>query len=448
MWKAPIVTRDPDVVALLQRLLRFDTTNYGHGRSHGETPCAQWIAGLLQGAGYSPIVLHRPDAPDRANVVVRVAGSDADLPGLLVHGHTDVVPATPTEWSRDPFSGDVADGYVWGRGAVDMKDMVACMLACLLDWAAEGVRPRRDMVFAFLADEEGTSRYGAQWLVAAHPELFEDCEAAIGEEGGQVMPTRSASGAMVALYPVAVAERGTLHCRLVARGRPGHGSRPTGRDAVARLLPVLARIQAHEWPRRVPQSVRAQVSVMSSALGYTVDVDDPESFGAFCRAIGREAAGPLPWTVRSSATVTILQAGNKVNVIPSVATAEVDVRCPPGAFAETRAAIIELAGDAVHVELLAEGPPCEAPVASPWFAAITRVVAEFDPAGVVVPLCMGGGTDAKAFASIGLLCYGFTPLGPDPGGRRPAGIHGIDERNTVEGLIIGNRMLRRFLDTV
>lgn len=441
------MTTDADVVALLQQLLRFDTTNFGHGRSHGEASCAQWIAGLLQGAGYHPLVLARPDAPDRANVVVRVPGEFAHLPGLLVHGHLDVVPATASEWMHDPFGGVVADGYIHGRGAVDMKDMVACMLAVLLDWAASGRRPTRDLVFAFVADEEANSSYGADWLVTAHPELFEDCAAAIGEEGGQVFPTPAASGEIVRLYPIAVAERGTLHCRLTARGNPGHGSRPSGRDAVSRLVRALARVESHAWPRRVPQSVRAQVHAMSVALGHAVDVDDAASFRAFCRAIGREAAGPLPWTIRASATVTVVQAGNKVNVIPSVATAEVDVRCPPGTFAETRAMMVELAGD-VEIEFLAEGLPCEAPVASPWFAAMTRVVAEFDPEGIVVPLCMGGGTDAKAFSRLGIDCYGFTPLGADPDGRRPGGIHGIDERNTVAGLQIGLAMLRRFLESV
>lgn len=442
------MTMDADVVRLLQHLIRFDTTNFGHGRSHGEAACAQWIAGLLVGCGYEPLVLHRPDAPERASVVLRVPGSDAALPGLVVHGHLDVVPAAASEWSTDPFGGEVADGYIHGRGAVDMKDMVACMLSCLIRWSHDGVRPRRTMVFAFVADEEGNSAFGADWLVKAHPELFDGCEAAVGEEGGQVHPTPAASGSVVRLYPIAVAERGTLHCRIVARGNPGHGSRPTGRDAVARLLASLTRIQGHSWPRRVPAAVRAQVGAMSDALGYPVDVDDPESFRAFCKAIGRDAAGPLPWTVRASATVSVLQAGNKVNVIPSLAMAEVDVRCPPGTFDETRATMIDLCAGEVEVEFLSEGQPCESPVDSHWFRAMTRVVAEFDPEGVVVPLCMGGGTDAKAFAQLGLLTYGFTPLGPDPEGRRPGGIHGLDERNTIAGLRIGNRMLRRFLETV
>ncbi|MDO5285828.1 MAG: M20/M25/M40 family metallo-hydrolase [Actinomycetia bacterium] len=437
-----------DVVGLLQQLVRFDTSNWGHGRSSGETPCALWIEGLLREVGYEPQLLWREDSPDRGNVVVRVEGTEPGLGGLVVHGHLDVVPAEPEEWSVDPFGGVVRDGFVYGRGTVDMKDMVACMLATLLTWAEHSVRPRRDLVFAFVADEEDAGEYGAGWLVQAHPGLFAGCEAAIGEEGGQVYPARSATGDEVRLYPVAVAERGTLHCRLTARGVGGHGSRPTGKDAVAQLVAVLARVQQHRWPRQVPDAVRAQVAAMAQALGHQVDVDDEDSYAAFCEALGPQTAGPLPWTVRPSATVTVLQAGTKVNVVPSVATAEVDVRCPPGSFETTRQALLELVGPDLEVELLNPGPPCESPVDSPWFEAIRTVITATDPEAAVVPMCLGGGTDAKAFASLGLLTYGFTPLGPDPEGRRPDGVHGVDERNTVAGLRVGERMLRRFLEQV
>ena len=437
-----------DVIDLLRHLIRFDTTNFGHGRAQGEAECAAWLVGLLREAGYEPVTLHRDGAEHRANVILRIEGSDAALPAMLVHGHLDVVPASASEWTADPFGAEVRDGYVYGRGAVDMKDMVACMLATLLDWAAEGTRPRRTMVFAFVADEESNSAFGAEWLVTEHPDLFAGCVVAIGEEGGQVHPTVAASGDIVHLYPIAVAERGTLHCRLIARGNAGHGSRPTGRDAVARLVSALTRIETYEWPLRISASVRAQVTAMADALGHDVDIEDPVSFRAFCRTLGRRSAGPLPWTLRSSATVTVLEAGNKVNVIPSTALAEVDVRCPPGAFDETRATMVDLAGGDVEIEFLSEGAPCEAPVDSPWFAAMAAVIAEFDPAAVVVPLCMGGGTDAKAFARLGMLCYGFTPLGVDPDGRLPGGIHATDERNTVAGVEIGRRMLRRFLDSV
>lgn len=442
------MTADADVIELLRALIRFDTTNFGPGHSAGEMACARWIAERLTDAGYSPTVLHRADAPHRGNVVLRVPGTDADLPGLVVQGHLDVVPVDADGWTTDPFGGEVRDGYVYGRGAVDMKDMVAAMLACLLGWAAEGVRPRRDVVFAFVADEEETGAWGAEWLVAEHADLFAGCGAAIGEEGGQAQPTRTASGDVVRLYPVAVAERGTLHCELTARGNPGHGSRPTGEDAVARLLAALARIQAHTWPREVPDAVRAQVNAMADALGHEVDVDDEASFARFCAAIGPEAAGPLPWTVRPSATVTVLQAGSKVNVVPSVATARVDVRCPPGSFDATREALLRLAGDDVRLRFIAQEQPCASPVDTAWFDAMTRVITDVDPEGVVVPLCMGGGTDAKAFGKLGLHTYGFTPLGLDPDGRRPGGIHGHDERNTVAGVRTGALMLRRFLETV
>ncbi len=175
-----------DVVSLLQTLLRFDTTNRAPGDAEGELAAATWIHDLLVGAGLEPLLLARDDAPHRANVVVRVAGTDPSLEGLLVHAHLDVVPAEPEQWSFDPFGGLVSDGYVMGRGAMDMKDMCAMTLAVLLDWAATGERPRRDVVVAFVADEETDGAYGAQWLVDAHPELFAGVAVGIGESGGVV----------------------------------------------------------------------------------------------------------------------------------------------------------------------------------------------------------------------------------------------------------------------
>ena len=439
---------EPDVIEILQALLRFDTTNHGDGVSAGETPCARWIAARLERAGYATTLLHRADAPHRENLVVRVPGTDPALPGLVVQGHTDAVPAEADEWSTDPFGGEIRDGLIYGRGAVDMKDMVASMVWTLLDWARRGARPRRDLVFAFVADEEAAGAWGAEWLVDHHPQLFAGCAAAIGEDGGQVSPVAHADGHTVHLYPVAVAERGTMHCELTASGRPGHASRPSGEDAVTRLLAAVARIAGHEWPRHVPDSVRAQVAATAAALGLDVDVDDPASFAAFCLALGPDAAGPLPWTVRPTATPTVLAAGDAVNVVPSHARARFDVRVPPGTWDATRTTLRELAGPGIDIEFFADGLPTESPIESEWFDAIARTIAEFDPEGHVVPLCLGGGTDAKAFARLGLATYGFTPLGPDPRGRRPGGIHGIDEHNTVAGVRTGARMLERFLVAV
>lgn len=436
--------RDP--IALLQQLVRFDTTNFGAGRSAGETACAEWIAGLLRGAGYEPVLLHRADAPERANCILRVPGTDADLPGLVMHGHLDVVPCDPDEWSVDPFAGVVRDGYVWGRGVADMLDAVAMMLATLLAWADEGVRPRRDVVFAFVADEEDEGAWGAEWLVAEHPELFEGCEAAVSEDGAWCTPVVTASGETVRLYPIACAERGTLHIALTAGGVGGHGSRPSGDDAVHRLVEAVHRIGNHRWPLRLSNVVSAQIEATASALGLQVDLGDEASIQAVIDALG-DAAGALRYTIRASSTPTMLEAGSKVNVVPSVARAAVDVRCPPGAVAEVEATLAELVGPDVEWAYTSHQLPVESDPDAPWMEAMRAAVAASDPEGVVVPYCMGGGTDAKAFAKLGMATYGFTPLGPDPQGRRPAGVHAADERNPVAAIEWGAVVLRRFLES-
>ena len=244
-----------DAAELCARLIRFDTTNHGEGRSAGERDCAEFIASLLEAAGYTPLLLG-PSA-ERTSVVVRVEGRDRELPGLLVHAHLDVVPAEPEQWSRDPFSGVIEDGYIHGRGASDMKDMVAMTLATLLAWADTGARPQRDVVVAFVADEEDKGDHGALWLVAEHPELFEGVEAAIGESGGHAAELTAADGAPVRLYPVAVAERGTLHVRVRAEGNSGHGSRPVPENAVKTLISALDRVGNHDWPLTLTPAVRA-----------------------------------------------------------------------------------------------------------------------------------------------------------------------------------------------
>lgn len=436
--------RRHDVVGLLQRLIRFDTTNWGQGRSNGEADAARWIAEQLASAGWQPHLLARPEAPDRANVVLRVPGTDLDAPALLVHAHTDVVPAEPEQWSTDPFAGVVSDGYVRGRGAHDMKDMCAMTLATLLEWGRSGCRPRRDIVVAFVADEEVRGEYGAEWLVDAHPELFAGVAAAIGESGGVFRPIGDTG---VRLYPVATAERGTMHLRLTATGRSGHASRPTDRTAVLDLLDALHRLAHHRWPVRLSPAVRAYLQAVAGARGINADLDTEQGVLACLDALGDDA-DVARFTVRASSTPTVITAGYKVNVIPGTASAEVDVRCPPGFQDEIVSRLTELVGDAVTMEFTSFAAPVSAPIDSPWFLAIGDAIRRADPDALVVPFCMGGGTDAKAFARLGIQCYGFAPIGPDPQGRTVSGVHGIDEAVPVAGLLWGAAVLQDFLTTV
>lgn len=434
-----------DVAELCAQLIRFDTTNFGEGNSRGERGAADFIWGLLHQAGYDPVLLG-PDA-QRSSVVVRVQGKDSSLPGLLVHAHLDVVPAEPEQWSFDPFAGITKDGYVHGRGASDMKDMVAMTLATLLDWANAGTKPRRDIVVAFVADEEDKGDHGALWLVKEHPELFAGVEAAIGESGGAATILAGADGAPVHLYPVAVGERGTLHIRVRATGTSGHGSRPVEPNAVKILVSAMDRVGNYRWPLTLTPIVRAYIERTTAALGFTADLTGEEGVQAAIEAMG-SAGAVAAVTVRSSSTPTVLRAGYKVNVIPGVAEADIDIRALPGTVEETLATIDGLLGDGISREFLSCQPPTSSPSDSHWFAEMAAALTRHDPAAVVVPYCMGGGTDAKAFAPLGISCYGFSPMGADPQGRSPAGVHGIDERVPVAGLVTGQLILEDFLGAV
>ena len=436
-----------DVVALLQTLIRFDTTNRAPGDAEGELEAARWIDDLLRDVGLEPLVLARDDMPHRANVVVRVAGSDPSLDALLIHAHLDVVPAEPEQWAADPFGGEVGDGFVHGRGAMDMKDMCAMTLAMLLEWGTTGSRPRRDVVAAFVADEETDGLYGAQWLVDEHPELFAGVRVAIGESGGIVEEHTAVDGRAVRLARVSAGERGTMHVRLVARGASGHASRPGNGNPVLALVDALHRLGHHPWPLHLSPLVFAQLKQSAAAVGLEADLSTDDGVLAAIDALGDvgDAAG---FTIRASTTPTVVQAGYKVNVIPGIAEAQVDIRCPLGFEDELMSELARVVGDEVAVEPIVREPPVDAPIDGPWFEAMAAAIRHVDPDVVVVPACMGGGTDAKSFNRLGIDCYGFAPATLDPDGRRRSGIHGVDERVPVASLEGGLEILRHFLETV
>jgi acetylornithine deacetylase/succinyl-diaminopimelate desuccinylase-like protein len=435
---------EPTVEELCATLIRFDTTNRGDNDSAGEREAAEFVAEQLAGSGIESTLLER--SPRRTNVVARVPGTDPALPPLLVHAHLDVVPADAAEWTVPPFSGEIRDGFVWGRGAVDMKDMCSMLLAVTRRWALEGRRPRRDVVLAFVADEEDRGEWGAHWLAKEHRSLFEGCAAAIGESGGYLVHAESATGDPVRLYPVATAERGTAHLRLSAAGRAGHGSRRNTDNAVTTLVGAVHRLASHTWPVRLTPAVRAFLEQTGAALGVEVDLTSDEGVDATLRRLG-PAAAIAENTVRNSTTPTVLSAGYKVNVIPGDAHAEIDTRVLPGTETELLAEVDRLVGPGVRREFVAHQEAVAAPVESPWFTAMADALRAEDPAAVVVPYCMGGGTDAKAFAPLGIDCFGFAPLWFPAGFDHRVLAHGVDERVPVEGLRFGARVLDRFLST-
>jgi acetylornithine deacetylase/succinyl-diaminopimelate desuccinylase-like protein len=420
-------------------LIRIDTTNRGGGDGR-ERPAAEYVAARLAEAGVEAAVLE--SAPGRANVVARVSGSDPDAPALLAHGHLDVVPADPSSWSVHPFSGEIRDGVLWGRGAVDMKNADAVLLAVVSRWAREGIRPRRHIVLAFTADEEDTGALGARWLVERHAELFDGCTEAVGESGAFTFH----AGQARRLYPIASAERGTAWLKLTARGRAGHGSKPNPDNAVTLLCAAMARIGSYRWPVRLIPAVQAAVEAIAAATGRPAP---PGGFGALpaedLLAHLGPAAALVAGTIRNSANPTMLSAGYKLNVIPDQAVGYVDGRVLPGFEQEFVAALDELTGPAVSWEYYDREDPLEAPLGSPLVAAMTRALLAEDPGGTIVPYCMSGGTDAKHFAGLGMTCYGFTPLVLPEGYDYYAMFHGTDERIPLSALEASVRIMDRFL---
>ena len=425
-----------EVVRFTSDLIRIDTTNRGGGDCR-ERPAAEYAAEQLAGAGLEPTMLERTEG--RTNVVARLEGTDPAADALLLHGHLDVVPARAGDWTVHPYSGEIRDGVVWGRGAVDMKNMDAMILAVLRSWARQGVRPRRDIVVAFTADEEDSARDGSGFLADQHPGLFEGCTEGVSESGAFTF--HDGSGRQ--LYPIAAGERGTAWLKLTARGRAGHGSKVNRENAVTRLAAAITRIGEHEWPLRPTPTVWAALAELAALYGLVVDPDDIDGL---LEKLG-PAAKLVEATVRNSANPTMLEAGYKLNVIPGEAVAHVDGRYLYGAEDEFRTTLDQLTGPDVEWEYHHREVALQAPVDSPTYAKMRAAVEEFAPEGHVVPYCMSGGTDAKQFSRLGITGYGFTPLRLPEGYDYQAMFHGVDERVPVEALHFGVRVLDRFLRT-
>ncbi|BAG17983.1 MULTISPECIES: M20/M25/M40 family metallo-hydrolase [Streptomyces] len=429
-----------EAVTFTSELIRIDTTNRGGGDCR-ERPAAEYVAQRLADAGIEPTLLER--TPGRTNVVARIPGTDPSADALLVHGHLDVVPAEPADWSVHPFSGEVSDGVVWGRGAVDMKNMDAMVLSVVRSWAREGFRPARDIVIAYTADEEDSAVDGSGFLVDQHPELFEGCTEGISESGAFTFH----AGDGLSLYPIAAGERGTGWLKLTAEGRAGHGSKVNRENAVSALAAAVARIGAHEWPIRLTPTVRAAITEIAALHGITADLDDPHVDVAQLLGKLGPAASLVENTVRNSSNPTMLDAGYKVNVIPGHATAFVDGRMVPGGDEEFHATLDRLTGPSVSWEFHHREQALTAPVDSPTYAKLRAAVERFDPDAHTVPYCMSGGTDAKQFSRLGITGYGFTPLKLPVGFDYQRLFHGVDERVPVDALHFGVRVLDHYLRT-
>ncbi|MDT4972349.1 MAG: hypothetical protein QOG22_2492 [Pseudonocardiales bacterium] len=425
------VTAQDEVAGLLGELIRINTAN----PTHPERPAAEWVAAKLDEVGVASQIIEA--APGRASTIARIEGSDPSRAPLLIHGHLDVVPAEASEWSVDPFGGEIRDGYLWGRGAVDMKDMDAMTLALVREWARTGRKPPRDVVLAFVSDEEAGGRLGAHYLVDNHPDLFADCTEAISEVGGFSVSLNESTR----LYLIQTAEKGINWLRLRATGRPGHGSMVHEDNAVTHLAAAVSRVGTHEFPVVITDTVRAMVEAIASVTGMELDPDSPEDWlpklGGMARMIGA--------VVRNTANPTMLQAGYKTNVIPSSAEATIDARFLPGQQDELLAQIDDLIGAGVEREFIVQDIAVETSFDGALVEAMSAALRAEDPGGHPVPYLMSGGTDAKSFSTLGMRCFGFSPLLLPADLDFAALFHGIDERVPVEGLKFGVRVLDRLL---
>ncbi|MER5422575.1 M20/M25/M40 family metallo-hydrolase [Streptosporangium roseum] len=427
---------EDEVAGLCRDLIRIDSTNAGDNSGPGERAAAEYVAGKLAEVGLEPQILESDNR--RANVIARIEGEDSSRGALLLHGHLDVVPFDADDWTHHPLSGEVADGCVWGRGAVDMKNMDAMILAVVRQRLSEGRRPPRDVVLAFTADEEAGGTYGAQWLADKHKDLFDGCTEAIGEVGGFSVSIDEARR----LYLIEAAEKGIAWMRLTASGRAGHGSMLNGENAITELAEAVGRIGRYEWPVRLTQTVRAFLTETSRALELELDLDDAEAtvakLGPLARMIGA--------TLRNTANPTMLQGGYKANVIPQTATAHVDGRFLPGHEEEFFQTIDELLGPNVTREFVYHDIAVETGFDGPLVRAMADALVAEDPGALAVPYTLSGGTDLKAFSRLGMRGFGFAPL------KLPADLdfsgmfHGVDERVPVDSLRFGVRVLDRFLD--
>ncbi|MCV6972745.1 M20/M25/M40 family metallo-hydrolase [Mycobacterium bohemicum] len=432
-----------DVVEVVSSLIRFDTTNTGEPETtQGEAECARWVAEQLAEVGYEPVYVES-GAPGRGNVFVRLPGADRSRGALLIHGHLDVVPAEPAEWSVHPFSGAVEDGFVWGRGAVDMKDMVGMMIVVARQLKRSGIAPPRDLVFAFVADEEHGGTYGAQWLVDNRPDLFDGVTEAIGEVGGFTLTVPRRDGGERRLYLIETAEKGLSWMRLTARGPAGHGSMVHDQNAVTAVAEAVARLGRHRFPLVLTDTVSQFLAAVGEETGLTYDLDSDDLVGAI------EKLGPtarmLTAVLRDTANPTMLKAGYKANVVPASAEAVVDCRILPGRKEAFEAQVDELIGPGVSREWIKDFPSYETSFDGDLVDAMNAAILTLDPDARTVPYMLSGGTDAKAFARLGIRCFGFSPLRLPPDLDFSALFHGVDERVPIDALRFGTEVLAHFL---
>ncbi|MBJ7286886.1 MAG: hypothetical protein RJB29_991 [Actinomycetota bacterium] len=432
-----IIELENETITLCQEMIRIPSVNYGEGRGD-EKAMAEYVAAKLAEVGIKSELIET--APNRVNVVAKIEGSDKSRPGLVLHGHIDVVPANADDWSVDPFSGEIKDGFIWGRGAVDMKDMDAMILATVRMWQRVGYKPPRNILLAFFADEEAGSDYGSRWLVKNRPELFDGYSEAVSEVGGFSLTITGGHR----LYLVEAAQKGINWMKLSAKGTAGHGSFINPDNAVTKVADAVSRIGNYEWPQL---ETKTSGLLFRKIAQLTGDKYDQKNVKPLLKHLGG-AVKMLGATISNTANPTMLEAGYKVNVIPQSASAVVDGRFLPGYEDQLQETIKRLAGDEIEVEILTRDIALEVEFAGPLVDAMCKAITGEDKEGIPVPYLMSGGTDNKALSDLGIIGYGFSPLKLPENLDFFALFHGVDERVPIDGLKFGVRVLYEFLDNI
>lgn len=427
---------EAEAVDFVRDLIRIPSVNTADPQTigDGEAVAAAYIRERLKEVGLASINIE--PVAGRANVVCRVKGSDSTLPALILHSHLDVVPVNEAEWSVPPFSGEIRDGMLYGRGAVDMKNMAGLMLAVARSIARNGFTPRRDIVFMWFSDEENGSVYGSQWLTEKERWLFEGATEAISEVGGFSITLPNGKRA----YPLATAEKGVARAKLTARGTAGHGALVNDDNPITRLAEAVHRIGTHKFPIRRTPHLDAMLRGLEELLDTRFEDDTLDEqlgqLGFF--------ASTIRASLRNTANPTMLNGGYKRNVIPSTAEAVIDGRVLPGYQDEFVREVEALVGPGINIEWTF-GWTIEAPVDAPLMEKMAAAIKAEDPDGTVIPYLLPGGTDNKLLSRIGIKGYGFVPM------KVPADFdvwglfHAVDERVPVDALKFGVRVFLRLL---
>ena len=422
---------------LLQNLIRFDTTN----PPGNEAECIFYINGLLTGAGYKTKLFYKDS--NRPNLISSLKGKDIAAP-LLLYGHVDVVTTSGQEWTHPPFEGKITDGYVWGRGALDMKGGIAMMLAAFLRAKAEGLTPAGDVVLAILSDEEAGGACGAKYLVENHADEFEGIQYAIGEFGAFVLHM-----GLKRFYPIQVAEKQLCWLKATVQGPGGHGSLPMRGGAMAKLAQLLRLLDRHRLPVHITPTIRQTLTGMVSNLPFPTSLIlrqllRPRLTDNLLNLLGEKGRifDPL---LHNTVNATIVRGGDKINVVPSEIVLEMDGRLLPGySPGDMIAELREIIGDEVKLEVVWHEPGSSEPNMG-LFNTLSEILREIDPEGVPLPLLLSGATDARFFSQLGVQTYGFLPMNLPADFNFPQAIHAADERIPVESVRFGSDAIYKLL---